>query len=342
MMIGAIAIIVIMVAVVGSALSADSVFTAPKHVIPREYQQPELVKQQTAEQHQAELWKQQTAQQQEAELEKRQAELERQQAFLERRAAQKRQAELVKQQATQQQAELEKRQAELERQQAFLERRAAQKRQAELVKQQATQQQAELEKRQATKQQQAELEKRQAAQQQLESQQAAQKKQADLEMQQAELEKRQTKLEKQLAELEKKQAELNEQEATFASPNPTADSSISCEAARQIIANLGFEDVKAELCTGDTYKFVAMRNGKPFSIEITAANGQVKNVPAEALVVLANQVRLQGQKCDKPSAVERDVFFSKPGLPVWLLTCGEHRYRVELIPHKQARVTQLN
>jgi hypothetical protein len=65
-------------------------------------------------------------------------------------------------------------------------------------------------------------------------------------------------------------------------------------------------------------------------------------VQAEALLVVANQVRLQGHKCDKPSAVERDVSLSKPGLPVWLLTCGEGRYRVELIPHKQARVTPLN
>jgi hypothetical protein len=64
--------------------------------------------------------------------------------------------------------------------------------------------------------------------------------------------------------------------------------------------------------------------------------------PAEALVVVANQVRLQGHKCDKPSVVERDVSLSKPGLPVWLLTCDEGRYRVELIPHKQARVTPLN
>jgi hypothetical protein len=65
-------------------------------------------------------------------------------------------------------------------------------------------------------------------------------------------------------------------------------------------------------------------------------------VPAEALVIVANQVRLQGHKCEKPTAVERDVSLSKPGLPVWLLTCDEGRYRVELIPHKQARVTPLN
>jgi hypothetical protein len=309
MMTGVIAIIVIMVAVVGSALSADIVFTPPKHVISDDSEQQDSAKNQ-----QAELEKQQAAQQQQAELEKRQVELER-------RAAQKRQAELLNQQATkQQQAELETQQAAQQQHPGLERERAAEHQQAELERQQA-----ELEKRQA------ELERRQFL---LEKRRVQTLK--------AKLEKQQAEIEKQLTELEKKQAELNEQEASFASPNPTAATSLSCDAASQIIANLGFEKVKAELCTGDTYNFVAMRNGKSFSIEITAANGEVKNVPAEALVVVANQVRLPGHKCDKPSAIERDVFFSKPGLPVWLLTCGEDRYRVELIPHKQARVTQLN
>jgi hypothetical protein len=318
MMTGVFAIIVIMVAVVGSALSADIVFTPPNRVISGDSKRQDSLTNQ-----QAELVKQQaTQQQQQAELEKRQVELERQQTFLERRAAQKRQVELVKQQATkQQQAEFEKQQAAQQQHPDLERQRAAQKQQAELETQQA-----ELEKRQA------ELERRQFL---LEKR--------TIQTLKAKLEKQQAELEKQLAELEKKQAELNEQEASFASPNPTAATSITCDAARQIIANLGFEDVKSELCTGDTYNFVAMRNGKSFSIEIVAANGGVKNVPADALVVVANQVRLQGHKCDKPSAIERDLFLSKPGLPVWLLTCGgEGRYRVELIPHKQARVTPLN
>jgi hypothetical protein len=305
MMIGAIAIIVIMVAVVGSAGSA---FTSPKRVILSEYPQPELVKQQTTQQHQVEFEYQQTAQQQEAEREKRQAELERQQTFLERRAAQRRQTEFVKQQTTQQQH------PDLGKQEA------AQKQQADRKKQQA-----DLEKRQA------EFERRQF----LLEKRAAQ-------MLKFKLKKQQAELEKQLAELEKKKTELKEKEATFVSPNPITASSLSCDAARQIIANLGFDDVRAELCTGDTYNFVARRSGRSFSIQIAAANGEVKNVPAEALVVVANQVRLQGYKCNKPSVVQPDVFLSKPGLAVWLLTCGEGRYRVELIPHKQARVTQLN
>jgi hypothetical protein len=86
------------------------------------------------------------------------------------------------------------------------------------------------------------------------------------------------KLEKQLSELAKKQTDLEEQEARFGLPNPSAATSISCDVARQIITNLGFVDVKPELCTGTTFSFVAMRDGKPFSIEILAANGEVKKV----------------------------------------------------------------
>jgi hypothetical protein len=213
MMIGAIAIVVIMVAVVGTALSADLVLTPPKQVISGDSkqqgtlknQQAELEKQQAAKKQQAELEKQQAPQKQQAELEKQQAELEKQQP------------------AKKQQAELEKQQAELEKRQFILEKRAVQKLKAKLEKQQAE-------------------------------------------------------LEKRLAELEKKQAELEEQEATFALRNPTAATSISCDAARQIITNLGFEDVKAEVCTGNTFGFVAMRDGKSFSIEILAANGEVKKV----------------------------------------------------------------
>ena len=124
---------------------------------------------------------------------------------------------------------------------------------------------------------------------------------------------------------------------------PPAATSISCDAARQIITNLGFEDVKPELCTGDTFSFVAMRNGKSFSIDIIAANGEVKEVPAEALVVVANQVRLQGHKCEKPSAVERDVFLSKPGTA----SLGfDLRRKVDIVlslfPTSKTRVTRLD
>jgi hypothetical protein len=155
------------------------------------------------------------------------------------------------------------------------------KQQATLKKQQAIQkQQAELEKQKALQKQQAELEKQRAIQKQhaeLEKQKAVQKKQAELEKQKA-IQKQQAELEKQKAELEKQKAKLERQEATFALPKSTAASSITCDAARKIVADLGFEEVKAELCTGNTFGFVAMRDGKSFSIEILAANGEVTKV----------------------------------------------------------------
>jgi hypothetical protein len=49
--------------------------------------------------------------------------------------------------------------------------------------------------------------------------------------------------------------------------------------------------------------------------------------------------RVQDLGCEKRSAVERDLSLSSR-LPGWILTCDEHRYRVELIPHKQTRVTR--
>jgi hypothetical protein len=88
--------------------------------------------------------------------------------------------------------------------------------------------------------------------------------------------------------------------------------------------------------------FAPLVSGVALGMIVALSPAALAQVSAEALVVVANQVRLQGHKCDKPSTVERDMSLSKPGLPVWLLTCDEGRYRVELIPHKQARVTPLN
>jgi hypothetical protein len=53
---------------------------------------------------------------------------------------------------------------------------------------------------------------------------------------------------------------------------------ITCERAQAIIVDYGFKDIKAELCTGKNLGFSAMRDGKPFSIEIVAANGELAKV----------------------------------------------------------------
>jgi hypothetical protein len=99
---------------------------------------------------------------------------------------------------------------------------------------------------------------------------------------------------------------------------------------------------RKDSCWQNVAMFAPFASGVSLGMIAALSPAALAQAPAEALVVVANHVRLQGYKCDKPSAVERDVSLSKPGLPVWLLTCGEGRYRVELIPHKQARVTPLN
>jgi hypothetical protein len=63
---------------------------------------------------------------------------------------------------------------------------------------------------------------------------------------------------------------------------------------------------------------------------------------AEALQVVADQVRAEGYACAEPTAVQRDQAQSRPDLSVWILTCEGGRYRVELVPDMRARVTPLD
>jgi hypothetical protein len=53
---------------------------------------------------------------------------------------------------------------------------------------------------------------------------------------------------------------------------------LTCEKAQAIIADYGFKNIKGELCTGKNLGFSATRDGKPFSIEIVAANGELAKV----------------------------------------------------------------
>jgi hypothetical protein len=99
------------------------------------------------------------------------------------------------------------------------------------------------------------------------------------------LEKQQAALAKQPAALAKQQPELERPEATLpieyakfqkqraaGAQSPTV-SSITCDAARAVVADYGFKDVKPELCAGKTLRFGATRDGKDFLIEITANGG---------------------------------------------------------------------
>ena len=67
---------------------------------------------------------------------------------------------------------------------------------------------------------------------------------------------------------------------TIAVPNGTtaALASITCEKAQAIVAEFGFKQIKTELCIGENFEFHATRDGKPFLIEIEAANGELAKV----------------------------------------------------------------
>jgi hypothetical protein len=49
-----------------------------------------------------------------------------------------------------------------------------------------------------------------------------------------------------------------------------ATASIGCRTSQAIVAEYGFKDVKAEVCTGNQHSFNATRDGKPFWIKIVA------------------------------------------------------------------------
>jgi hypothetical protein len=101
------------------------------------------------------------------------------------------------------------------------------------------------------------------------------KQQADLRKQQAELEKREAELERRQAILRQDQAKLRQRTAALASA--PAEASITCDAARAVVVDFGFKDVRPELCAGKRLKFGAIRDGKRFSIEV-AANGELTKV----------------------------------------------------------------
>ena len=53
---------------------------------------------------------------------------------------------------------------------------------------------------------------------------------------------------------------------------------VTCERAQEIVAEFGFTEIQPETCEGRTYDFSATRDGKPFSIKIVAANGELAEV----------------------------------------------------------------
>lgn len=71
---------------------------------------------------------------------------------------------------------------------------------------------------------------------------------------------------------------------------------------------------------------------------------QVSPVRAELEIskeIIAVQLRRQGYECKNPSKAERERKESKPDENVWVLTCENARYRVQLVPNMAAKVEQL-
>jgi hypothetical protein len=63
------------------------------------------------------------------------------------------------------------------------------------------------------------------------------------------------------------------------------------------------------------------------TLAATAALGQES--PKD---VIAAHLRTQGYQCDAPKSARRDAQASRPDEQVWLITCGNARYRVRLVP----------
>jgi len=65
--------------------------------------------------------------------------------------------------------------------------------------------------------------------------------------------------------------------ATSAIPAATGGR-VTCERAQAIVAEYGFTEIQPQTCEGRTYGFSATRDGKPFSIKIVAADGELAEV----------------------------------------------------------------
>jgi hypothetical protein len=68
---------------------------------------------------------------------------------------------------------------------------------------------------------------------------------------------------------------------TAPTPSRSADEGqgqVTCEAAARIVADFGFSDIGRPDCSGDLYRFSAMRDGTAYDIGISAATGEIAEV----------------------------------------------------------------
>jgi len=74
-----------------------------------------------------------------------------------------------------------------------------------------------------------------------------------------------------------------------------------------------------------------------FAFTGSTAHAAQENVQS----MLAAQIRLQGYVCDKAIGAKKDAKHSRPDYAVWVLNCGNARYRVGRAPDMAARVEPL-
>lgn len=78
------------------------------------------------------------------------------------------------------------------------------------------------------------------------------------------------------------------------------------------------------------------------SLEISGSAYAQQTIEESAKTVIAVQIRRQGYECEQPKTATRDTALSKPDGAVWILTCGDRRYRVRLVPDMAAQVELLD
>jgi hypothetical protein len=59
---------------------------------------------------------------------------------------------------------------------------------------------------------------------------------------------------------------------------PVVERQVTCEDAAEIVGAFGFSDIGSQECSGDLYRFSAMRDGTAYDIGISAATGEVAEV----------------------------------------------------------------
>jgi hypothetical protein len=64
--------------------------------------------------------------------------------------------------------------------------------------------------------------------------------------------------------------------------------------------------------------------------------------PERPASVIAAHIRLQGYRCDQPRWARRDAQTSAPDAPVWIVNCGNARYRLRLVPKQAVDIEPLD